>query len=413
MSALVLDAGGVYLSDLLGRTFTDEQLNVATAPLEPRLVIAGAGSGKTTVMAARVVHAVAFHEIPPSAVLGLTFTNKAAGELREKVRKALDDLYGSGGVPDEIADDQPTVQTYHAYAAALVRDHALRIGREPDTSLLTEAGRWQLAMSVVHRAEGPFAHIKWVPRNVAQFVLALDAEMAEHAATPEDVRRVDAALIAEIAALPKPTKDLLDIAEAARARDEMLTLVEAYRERKEQLDLLDFGDQVALAAAIAQRAHDVGAIERARYRVVFLDEYQDTSVAQRVLLSSLYGDGGHPVTAVGDPCQAIYGWRGASVGNLLRFPEHFPRAGGSASYDPDYLLTSFRNAGRILVAANRLSKELREHDELSRRPHVEVPELSPVDGRRDDGVVKAGFHPSLLHEAGWVADEIKRQVDDG
>src|SRR5256714_9747528 len=103
MSALVLDAGGLYLSDLLGRTFTPEQLEVATAPLEPRLVIAGAGSGKTTVMAARVVHAVAYHEIPPSAVLGLTFTNKAAGELRDKVRKALDDLYGSAVVPDAVA----------------------------------------------------------------------------------------------------------------------------------------------------------------------------------------------------------------------------------------------------------------------------------------------------------------------
>src|SRR2546423_11008996 len=147
MSALVLDAGGLYLSDLLGRTFTDEQLAVATATLEPRLVIAGAGSGKTTVMAARVVHAVAYNEIPPTAVLGLTFTNKAAGELRDKVRKALDQLYGSGVIRDDIADDQPTVQTYHAYAAALVRDHALRIGREPDTSLLTEAGRWQVAMS--------------------------------------------------------------------------------------------------------------------------------------------------------------------------------------------------------------------------------------------------------------------------
>src|SRR4051812_25732765 len=413
MSPLVLDAEGHYLCELLERDFTSAQLDVATAPLEPRLVIAGAGSGKTTVMAARVVHAVAYRDVLPSEVLGLTFTNKAAGELRDKVRSALDALYGSDVITDEVADDQPTVQTYHAYAAALVRDHALRIGREPDTSLLTEAGRWQLAMSVVHRASGPFAHIKWQPRTVAQYLLALDAEMAEHGATPDDVRQVDAKILADIATLSKTTDELSKIASAALARDELLTLVEAYRVRKRDLDLLDFGDQVALAAAIAQQSSEVGAIERSRYRVVFLDEYQDTSVAQRVLLSSLYGAGGHPVTAVGDPCQAIYGWGGASGGNLLRFPEHFPRAGGNASYDPDYLLTSFRNAGRILVAANALSKELREHDELSRRPHVEVPELSPVDGRRDDGVVKAGFHPSLLDEATWVADGIKQQVDDG
>ncbi|MFL6239590.1 MAG: ATP-dependent helicase [Actinomycetes bacterium] len=412
MSPLVLDATGLYLCELLDREFTAEQLAVATAPLEPRLVIAGAGSGKTTVMAARVVHAVAYRELLPSDVLGLTFTNKAAGELRDKVRSALDALYGSKLIKDEVADDQPTVQTYHAYAAALVRDHALRIGREPDTSLLTEAGRWQLAMSVVHRARGPFEHIKWQPRTVAQYLLALDAEMAEHGATPDDVRHADAKILADIATLSKTTDELSKIASAALARDELLTLVEAYRVRKRELDLLDFGDQVALAAAIAGRSPEVGAIERSRYRVVFLDEYQDTSVAQRVLLSSLYGAGGHPVTAVGDPCQAIYGWRGASVGNLLRFPEHFPRAGGNTSYKPDYLLTSFRNAGRILVAANALSTQLREHDEASRRPHVEVPELVPVEERRDAGVVKAGFHLSLLDEAAWVADEIKQQVDE-
>jgi DNA helicase-2/ATP-dependent DNA helicase PcrA len=406
MSPLVLDAQGLYLRELLATSFTDEQLATATAPLEPRLVIAGAGSGKTTVMAARVVHAVAYHEIPPSAVLGLTFTNKAAGELRDKVRRALDDLYGSAVVPDEVADDQPTVQTYHAYAAALVRDHALRIGREPDTSLLTEAGRWQLAMSVVHRATGPFQHIRWQPRTVAQYLLALDAEMAEHGASPVDVRRVNADIVREIATLPKTTAAIADIATAALARDEFLTLVEAYRERKRELDLLDFGDQVAVAAAIARRAPDVGVIERARYRVVFLDEYQDTSVAQRRLLSSLYGENGHPVTAVGDPCQAIYGWRGASVGNLLRFPEHFPRLGGLSAYDPDYLLTSFRNDGRVLDAANLLSTPLRARDAQSRRPHVDVPELQPVKERRKQGVVKAAFHLSLLDEADWLAAEI-------
>src|SRR3954454_24280391 len=94
-------ADGDYLRDLLGKPFTGEQLAVATAPLSPQLVVAGAGSGKTTVMAARVVHAVAFHEVPPSAILGLTFTNKAAGELRDKVRRALDELYGSKLVSDD------------------------------------------------------------------------------------------------------------------------------------------------------------------------------------------------------------------------------------------------------------------------------------------------------------------------
>src|SRR4051794_29436911 len=228
---------------------TPNQRAVIEAAFEPRLVIAGAGSGKTTVMAERVVHAVTRGDIAPSAVLGLTFTNKAAGELRDKVRTALQALYAEHAIDDDIADDQPTVQTYHAYAAALVRDHALRIGREPDTTLLTEAGRWQLALSVVYRARGPFEHLRWQPRTVAQYLLALDAEMAEHGATPDDVRQVDAKILADVATLSKTTDELSKIASAALARDELLTLVEAYRVRKRELDLLDFGDQVALAAA--------------------------------------------------------------------------------------------------------------------------------------------------------------------
>src|SRR4051795_4330299 len=115
--------------------------------MSPQLVVAGAGSGKTTVMAARVGHAVAFHAGAPSAILGLPFTNKAAGQLAESVRKALRRL-----APGSLVDETPTGGTYHSSPAGLGRDHARRIGREPVTTLLTEAGRWQLAMRVVRRA---------------------------------------------------------------------------------------------------------------------------------------------------------------------------------------------------------------------------------------------------------------------
>src|SRR3954447_22298611 len=109
-------ADGGYLRDLLDKPFTDEQLAAATAGLAPQLVVAGAGSGKTTVMAARVVHAVAFHRLPPAQILGLTFTNKAAGQLAESVRRALRRLRAAGAMTlpvDADADDTPTVSTYH------------------------------------------------------------------------------------------------------------------------------------------------------------------------------------------------------------------------------------------------------------------------------------------------------------
>src|SRR3954452_12722916 len=225
-------ADGDYLRDLLGKPFTAEQLAVATAPLTPQLVVAGAGSGKTTVMAARVVHAVAFHELPPSAILGLTFTNKAAGQLADSVRKALRALNASA-----LVDETPTVATYHSYAAGIVRDHALRIGREPVTTLMTEAGRWQLAMRVVRKATGPFRHIGWQPATVAAYLISLDGEMAEHLVTADDVRAFDAAFVAQVDALPSSTKALRDCADSARARDELLGLVEAYRAEKQRLEL--------------------------------------------------------------------------------------------------------------------------------------------------------------------------------
>ena len=392
-------ADGGYLRDLLDKPFTDEQLAAATAPLTPQLVVAGAGSGKTTVMAARVVHAVAFHDMSPSAILGLTFTNKAAGQLADSVRKALRRLNAS-----TLVDETPTVATYHSYAAGIVRDHALRIGREPVTTLLTEAGRWQLAMRVVRRATGPFRHITWQPATVAAYLVALDGEMAEHLATADDVRAFDAAFIGQVDALPSPTKPLRDCADMARARDELLGLVETYRSEKQRLELIDYGDQVALAALIARESDDVCAIERDRFRLVLLDEYQDTGIAQRKLLARLFGDG-HAVTAVGDPNQGIYGWRGASVGNLLRFREHF---GGTDDVRP--LMTSFRCGGRILSAANAIAAPLTGSPGAQRRPVVDVPELSPAEGRGDDGDIVVALLDRVDREAEWLAEQLEHSV---
>ena len=396
---VTVDAKGHYLRDLLGMPFTDEQLDVITAGLSPQLVIAGAGSGKTTVMAARVVHAVAFHEVPPAQVLGLTFTNKAAGQLSMSVRSALRRLRAL-----ELVDDSATVATYHSYAAGIVRDHALRIGREPMTTLLTEAGRWQLAMRVVRRASGPFRHLTWQPAYMATALLALDGEMAEHLVTPDDVRAVNARIAADIDALPKATQKLLACAQAARARDELLILVEAYRSEKARLDLIDYGDQVALAAEIAQRSPEVGALERERFAVVLLDEYQDTGVAQRTLLAELF-DRDHAVTSVGDPNQAIYGWRGASVGNLLRFHQHF---GGDDGALP--LMTSFRCAGRILDAANALARPLVTSPGAQRRPRVDVPPLAAKPGSEGSGEVRAALFERVDEEAKWVGEQIAAAV---
>ncbi|MBC7374753.1 MAG: ATP-dependent helicase, partial [Frankiales bacterium] len=169
------------------------------------------------------------------------------------------------------------------------------------------------------------------------------------------------------------------------------------------LDALDFGDQVALAARLAETVPEVGASERERFTVVLLDEYQDTSVAQRRLLAGLFG-GGHPVTAVGDPCQAIYGWRGASVSNLDGFPEHFPQRGGqpAATFA---LAVNQRSGGRLLALANDIAAPLR-------RRH-RVVELQAPPAKAELGQTVVALHTSWAQECAWVAEQIKAAVDAG
>ncbi len=390
------------LREVLGVPFSQSQLLAATSPLEPAVVVAGAGSGKTTVMAARVVWLVGSGQVQPEQVLGLTFTNKAAGELAARVRAALRQLGGPGADDDDL----PTVSTYHAYAGRLVQEHGLRLGVEPSARLLADATRFQLAERVLRQARGPFTSLDKTLPSLVDDLLSLDGELAEHLVSPDELRAFDDALIAELADLAdldKPTKDVLLVASSARKRRELLGLVEAYREQKRLRDLVDFGDQTALAARLAQECPDVGAVERERFRVVLLDEYQDTSVAQRRTLVGLFG-GGHPVTAVGDPCQAIYGWRGASVANLDDFPQHFERSDGRPA--PRYALVENRRSGGWLLAlANVLASAL----------HVRhgVDPLVACAEKADSGHTECALFETYDEEISWVADRVRAEIGDG
>ncbi|MCF2529881.1 ATP-dependent DNA helicase [Yinghuangia soli] len=404
------------LKEVLGVPYTAEQIAAITAPLEPGVIVAGAGSGKTTVMTARVVWLVGRGDVRPDAVLGLTFTNKAAGELAERVRTALRKLWPDpaglalGG--DEDAGE-PTISTYHAFAGRLLAEHGLRIGLEPSARLLADATRFQLAARAARRAPGPFPMLTKSLSAITADVLALGGEMAEHLVGIERLRAHDRALIAEVEAAAKPSAGAREAAEAARTRLDLLRLVADYADARRQRDLLDFGDQIAYAARLAEERAEVGRILRETYRVVLLDEYQDTSVAQRRLLSGLFGvpegtdpgqaEGrGHPVTAVGDPCQAIYGWRGASVANLDEFPHHFPHLDGTPARR--YALAeNRRSGGRLLAFANELAVPLRAM-------HEGVEALRPADGAEHDGWARCALLATQDGEIAWLADQVAHVI---
>ncbi|WP_405423067.1 UvrD-helicase domain-containing protein [Streptomyces erythrochromogenes] len=398
------------LKELLGIPFTPEQMACVTAPPAPQVVVAGAGSGKTTVMAARVVWLVGTGAVAPEQVLGLTFTNKAAGELSERVRTAL----ARAGITDPdpspadaaAAGGEPRISTYHAFAGQLLKDHGLRIGLEPSSRLLADATRFQLAAKVLRDAPGPYPSLtKSVPDLVGD-LLALDAELSEHLVDPGQLRLHDTALLDVLAGTRLTNEDLRKVPEAVRGRLELLELVGRYRAAKRSRDLFDFSDQIALSAQLATTRPEVGALLREEFRVVLLDEYQDTSVAQRLLLSGLFGAGsGHAVTAVGDPCQAIYGWRGASVANLDDFPEHFPHADGTPATRLS-LSENRRSGGRLLDLANGLAAPLRAM-------HEGVEALRPAPGAERAGQVRCALLETHAQELDWVADSVAHLVRTG
>jgi DNA helicase-2/ATP-dependent DNA helicase PcrA len=403
------------LRDVLGIAFTDEQLAAATAPLAPGLVVAGAGSGKTSVMAARVVWLVGTGQVEPDRVLGLTFTNKAAAELAARIRSALS-AAGVGAPPapyDDSAPGEPVVSTYHAFAGRLVTEHGLRLGVEPRARLLADATRYQLAARVLSRHRGPIATLISPLSMLVGDLVALESELSEHLVEPEQLQAWDAAWITRLDQAcagfdgQKGSKghcdELRAMALAARRRSELAGLVRAYRAAKADLDAIDFGDQVALGARLAETVPEVGALERERSGVVLLDEYQDTSVAQRRMLVGLFG-AGHPVTAVGDPCQAIYGWRGASVSNLDGFAEHFAQIDGSPAAEFS-LAVNQRSGGRLLALANTVAASLR-------RRH-RIVELQAPPAKADLGDVVVALHRSWPEECAWVAGQVRAAVDAG
>ncbi|HET9875401.1 MAG TPA: UvrD-helicase domain-containing protein, partial [Mycobacterium sp.] len=390
---------------------TAEQAAVIAAPPGPLVVIAGAGAGKTETMAARVVWLVANGYAEPGQVLGLTFTRKAAGQLLRRVRSRLARLAGTPLVAGEIAGTAgtPAVSTYHAFAGALLREHGLLLGLEPQTRLVSETELWQLAFDVVNGYRGEL-HTDKDPAAVTSMMLRLTAQLAEHLVDTDALRDTHLELERLIRTLPPgryqraagPSQWLLRLLGTQTERAELVPLIDALHQRMRAEHVLDFGAQMATAARLALTFESVGAQLRSSYRVVLLDEYQDTGHAQRIALSSLFGGGADDklaLTAVGDPIQSIYGWRGASATNLPRFATDFPLSDGTPAPTLE-LRTSWRNPPEVLQVANAVSAE-------ARRRSVEVHTLQPRP-EAPRGTVRAALLPDAAAERQWVADHLQR-----
>lgn len=399
---------------------TTEQQAVIAAPAGPLLVVAGAGAGKTETMAARVVWLVANSFVKPENVLGLTFTRKAAHQLSARIRSRLARLAGTdlirradptGELRAHLHMSEPEVSTYHAYAGRLLTEHALRLPIEPSVTLLSETELWQLAHRVVSTWDGDL-DIERTPASVTSSVLALSGALDEHMADIDDLASAHVELEKLIYYLPpgprqhpEPNQRLLGYLATQHQRLQLIPLVQRLRAVLREEGLLDYGSQMSLAARLAAGHPEVGEAERARFRVVLLDEYQDTGHSQRVLLASLFGNGADPdlaVTAVGDPIQSIYGWRGASAANLPRFATDFPLGDGSPAPRRE-LLTSWRNPISALAVANEVSEPLR-------RRGVPVSVLNARPGA-PDGQIQVALCPDIVAERRWIAEQMSREYE--
>jgi DNA helicase-2/ATP-dependent DNA helicase PcrA len=294
----------------MGATPTDEQWAAISMPLQPYVVVAGAGSGKTSVMAARVVYLalaalgrVRSDDNPgvlPGNVLCLTFTVKATENLRARVRRALDGL--------ELPDgEEPEILNYHAMAAQVLDRYGIFAGIETGGRVLSQAQRVELAGRVLDEMSFEHTKTEWQP-SVVDKILNLDAQIANHLLDPDDV----VAFVEERLPVYKKIARTDRVYFSALERIELAKATAIFRRLKRDLGVIDFSDQIELAMQIAGSHPEVGREYRDRFGAVLLDEYQDTNVAQARLMEALFGDG-HPVTAVGDPDQNIYAWRGASL----------------------------------------------------------------------------------------------------
>ena len=394
---------------------TDEQRAIIESKhWGPAVIIAGAGSGKTETMSQRVLWLVANGVVAPHEILGLTFTRKAAGELSTRIRKRLRQLRNAELLPPDSQTGQSPdiaveVSTYHSYAGRALNEYGILLGIDSSVEPIGEAAAWQLTHQIVTREgdiEFPLTHS---PKTIVENVMSLSSAIAEHNLSIEEVEALDRLKLAQFEGITgKSNKEVRDAITIIKERITILRMVREADEYRKSNGTLTFDDHMALAAKLSEEVKEMSLRESARYKVVLLDEYQDTSFSQVRFLSNLFGNSGHSVTAVGDPHQSIYGWRGAAAQTLEDFGKRFASSATPANSGKECiefnLLTTWRNDLEILDFANLIIDHHAQAINESRgNSSTSVKKLSLRPGA-NDGEVLAGRYLTRHDEAEGIAD---------
>ncbi len=349
---------------------TAEQRKIISYPPHHLRVAAGAGTGKTTTIVERLGQFV-LDGVPPTRALGVTFTVKAADELRNRLRERV----GTTADGEEVE-----VATYHGFATSILDEFGSLVGHDPSSLLLDDGHRSELTQIVLRESPGTL-DLTAMSQRISD-MLDLNDGLDRHLLDPQDL----------IDAEPDGGGDEDG---PWPLRMQLLDAVAVYRSKKEALHLVEFSDLIRSAVELVRDYPDIAAELSSRYEVVLLDEYQDTDPAQRMLLTSIFGPSAS-VTAVGDTDQTIYEWRGASLDNFAEFPEHFPRSDGEPTETLPLSLN--RRSDRIILdLANEIRLQLPTLDDSE-----------PLAARADalDGDLHASWFRTEAEEAQWIAEDI-------
>ena len=339
---------------------TPRQRKAVTHGEGPLLIVAGAGTGKTTVITRRIAWLIAEKRAKPSEILALTFTDRAALEMTERVDQLV-----PYGYTDTV------ISTFHAWGDRLVRDHALEAGLSDRSTVLSRAE--QVIFLREHLFELPLDQYRPLgdPTRFLHALVTLISRARDEDVAPAAYRAWADALAVRAAA----ASDDAALAEEAASHAELSACYAAYQELMRRSDRIDFGDQVGLALDLLRDHPAILAAERQRYRYILVDEFQDTNHAQFELVKLLAGSPTANLTVVGDDDQSIYRFRGAALSNILGFREAFPGAGSVVLTD------NFRSDQPILDAAYRLIRH-NDPDRLEAREGLDKRLVARAHGRR-------------------------------
>ena len=315
------------LADLTAR-----QRKAVTHGEGPLLIVAGAGTGKTTAITRRIAWLIAEKRARPSEILALTFTDRAALEMTERVDRL---------VPYGHNDAQ--IATFHAFGDRLLREHALEVGLSDRSSVLSRSE--QIILLREHLFELPLDRYRPLgnPGRFLSALVTLISRARDEDIGPAEYLAAAAELEARAAAAPQDAA----LAEEVASQRELANLYDAYERLMRAGDRFDFGDQVSLALRLLREHPAILAEEQSRFRYILVDEFQDTNHAQFEMVRLLAAPHGN-VTVVGDDDQSIYRFRGAALGNILGFRAAYPKAASVV------LVDNFRSRQPILDAAHRL-----------------------------------------------------------